>query len=84
MSQSAAHSSAHVSYSTFLPEARRNLRLLRALYGARSGPYRRLLRVYREAADRLGCRRDLERVAHVLRPRSGRRPSRLRHRGAMR
>jgi len=51
----------------FLREARGNLALLRAMYGVRSTRYRRLLRIYRRVADNLGCRRRLERLAHVLR-----------------
>ncbi len=57
----------------FLHEARRNLTLLRAVYGRRSARYRRLLRIYRTVADSLGCRRRLECVVHMLRrqPRHG-------------
>ena len=59
----------------FLHEARSNLTLLRSVYGRRSARYRRLLRIYRTVADRLGCRRRLERGAHMLR-RQPRRASR--------
>jgi hypothetical protein len=55
----------------FLQEARRNLTLLRVVYGRRSSRYRRLLRIYRTVADSLGCRRHLERVAHMLRRQPG-------------
>ena len=53
----------------FLQEAKRNLALLRKVFGARSKRYRRLLRTYRDVADELGRRRELERFAHVLRRR---------------
>lgn len=64
----------------FLREARGNLALLRAMYGGRSARYRRLLRIYRMVADTLGCRRRLERLAHVLRRQSAREPTRWRPR----
>lgn len=66
----------------FIQAARRNLTLLRAMYTARGTRYRRLLRIYRDVADTLGCRRELERVAHVLerQPRKGSWRWRLRRR----
>ncbi len=50
----------------FIQAARRNLTLLRAMYTTRGARYRRLLRMYRDVADTLGCRREVERLAHVL------------------
>ena len=64
----------------FLREARVNLTLLRGVYGARSARYRRLLRIYRTVADTLGCRRRLERLAHVLRRQPACEPTRWRPR----
>lgn len=64
----------------FLREARVNLALLRAVYGVRSARYRRLLRIYRTVADTLGCRRRLERLAHVLRRQPAYKPTRWRPR----
>ena len=64
----------------FLREARGNLALLRAMYGVRSARYRRLLRIYRTVADTLGCRRRLERLAHVLRRQPACAPTRWRPR----
>ncbi len=63
----------HRTSPWFLPEARRNLTLLRAMYGPHSARYRSLLNTYRTVADSLGCRRRLERLAHVLyrQPRRG-------------
>jgi len=69
MSQPTAYPHNSAQASDFLREAHRNLRLLRAMYGSRSGRYQHLLRVYRQVADNLGCRRELERAVHVLRPR---------------
>ena len=68
MSQPTAHPYNPAQASDFLREAHRNLRLLRTMYGSRSGRYQHLLRVYRQVADNLGCRRELERAVHVLRP----------------
>lgn len=50
-----------------LVDARRNLTVVRRIYGRRSARYQRLVSHYRRVADLLGCRPALERIAHPLR-----------------
>lgn len=62
---------------SFLVDARRNLTVVRRIYGRRSARYQQLVQRYRRVADILGCRLALERRAHPLRRHAARmRPDR--------
>jgi hypothetical protein len=55
-------------YVSFLFDAARNLREMRALFGVQSRRYQRLVQQYLMAAERLECRPAMEQVLASLNP----------------